>query len=78
MRRDKEAKTLQNGGKQESRSCTGSGILWVVGEVISGAVLYDLVFFFFFLFIMNRAALFCTCCNQATWSAGKPVKTELQ
>ena len=61
MRRDKQAKTLQNGGKQESGSSTGSGILWVASEVISGAVLYELVFFVF-----------------SIWSAGKPVKTELQ
>ena len=26
------------------------------------------------LFITSYAALFCTCCNQVIWSAGKPVK----
>ena len=26
MKKDNEVKTLQNGGKQESRSCTDSGI----------------------------------------------------
>ena len=54
MRRDKESKTLQNGGKQESRSGAGRGILWVASEVISGAVLYDLVFFGLFLFYHER------------------------
>ena len=33
MKKDKPVKTLQNGGKQESRSCTGSGILRVASEV---------------------------------------------
>ena len=33
MKKDKPVKTLQNGCKQESRSCTGSGILRVASEV---------------------------------------------
>ena len=33
MKKDKEVKTLQNGGKQESRSCTGSGISRAASEV---------------------------------------------
>ena len=66
MWRDEEinydgVKTLRNGVRQESRSCAGGGILWVASEVISGAVLCELVFFVF-----------------SIWSAGKPVKTELQ
>ena len=48
MKKDKEAKALQNGGKQELQSCTDSGILLVASEVPWEAVLRDLVFFFFF------------------------------
>ena len=48
MKKDKEVKTLQNGGKQELQSCTDSGILLVTSEVPSEAVLRDLVFFSFF------------------------------
>ena len=33
MKKNKEVKTLQNRGRQESRSCTGSGILRVASEV---------------------------------------------
>ena len=77
MKKDKEVKTLQNGGKQELQSCTDSGILLVTNEVPREAVLRDLVFFSFF-FNTSRAALFCTCCNRAIWSAGRPVKTEWQ
>ena len=33
MKKDKEVKTLQNGGKEDSRSCTGSGILRVASDV---------------------------------------------
>ena len=46
MNKDKEVKTLQNGGKQELQSCTDSGILLVTSEVPWEAVLHDLVFFF--------------------------------
>ena len=73
--RDKAVKTLQNGGKQELQSCTDSGILLVPSEVPSEAVLRDLVVFFF---VTSRAALFCTRSNRAIWSAGRPMKTELQ
>ena len=75
MKKDKEVKTIQNGGKLESRSRTGSRILQVTSEVPWEVVLRDLVFFFF---IMSHAALFCTHCNWMIWSAGRPVKTELQ
>ena len=76
MKKDKEVKTLQNGGKQDLQSCTDSGILLVASEVPSEAVLRDLVFFLFFF--TSRAALFCTRCNRAIWLAGRPMKTELQ
>ena len=33
MKKEKEVKTLQNGGKQELQSCTDSGILLVASEV---------------------------------------------
>ena len=46
MKKDKEVKTLQNGGKQELQSCTDSGILLVTSEVPLEAVLRDLVFFY--------------------------------
>ena len=46
MKKDKEVKTLQNGGKQELQSCTDSVILLVTSEVPCEAVLRDLVFFF--------------------------------
>ena len=46
MKKDKEVKTLQNGGKQELQSCTDSGILLVTSEVLWEVVLHDLVFFF--------------------------------
>ena len=49
MKRDKEAKTLQIGVKQESRSCTGSGILWVASEVINGT--YMILSFLSFVFL---------------------------
>ena len=32
MKKDKEVKTLQNGGKQELQSCTDSGILLITSE----------------------------------------------
>ena len=48
MKKDKEVKTLQNGGKQELQSCTYSEILLVTSEVPWEAVLRDLVFFSFF------------------------------
>ena len=47
MKKDKEVKTLQNGGKQDLQSCSDSGILLVASEVPSEAVLRDLVFFLF-------------------------------
>ena len=46
MKKDKEVKTHQNGGKQELQSYTDSGILLVTSEVPQEAVLRDLVFFF--------------------------------
>ena len=33
MKKDKEVKTLQYGGRQNLQSCTGSGILLVASEV---------------------------------------------
>ena len=46
MKKEKEVKTLQNGGKQELQSCTDSGILLVASEVPWEAVLRDLFFFY--------------------------------
>ena len=46
MKKDKEVKTLQNGSKQESQSCTGSRILREASEVPWEVVLCDLIFFF--------------------------------
>ena len=47
MEKDKEVKTLQNGGKQsELQSCTGSRILRVASEIPWEVVLHGLIFFF--------------------------------
>ena len=47
IKKDKEVKTLQNGGKQfKLQSCTGSRILWVASEIPWEVVLRGLVFFF--------------------------------
>ena len=50
MKKDEEVKTLQNGGKQELRSCPGSIILRVASEAPWEVVLHDPVFFISSLF----------------------------
>ena len=52
MKKDKEVKTLQNGGKQDRQSCTDSGILLVTSEVPWEAVLCDLIFSFSSRYVM--------------------------
>ena len=74
MKKDKEVKTILNGGKQESRSCTGRGISQVASEGFREAVLCDLIFFFSSSAVLHYPAPAVT----VIWSAGKPVKTELQ
>ena len=74
MKKDKEVKTLLNGGKQESWSCTGKGVLQVASEGFWEAVLCDLIFFFSSWAMLHYSAPAVT----AIWSAGKLVKTELQ
>ena len=76
MREDKEVKTLQNGGKQESRSCTASRILRVASKVPWEVVLRDLVFFFFTRAVLRYSALAAT--ERSGLLVDLWLKTELQ